>query len=437
MAASSIFVVGPEGSGTTLLWRCLAAHPELGEMRAQIAPPRRRRVAATGVLMHLSLPTLRPMLWVAPENLPRGARVVMVHRSPVHTVYSAYRRFHDDPAEAWRTYFRAARLDERYIAAHEPWCVQYEALVAKPASVLRGLYEWLGVRGDFLPRIKIRTRNDERWRTDEAFAGFMHGAFGDIDAAADIDAALAARQVPARRRAGARSRPVLDGEADRHSVAVDGDAGSDGHGPPRLMPARYLRIDDMLTPGEHAQLLEYARGRQADFAAASIIGGDGKFQVDSEFRRAATISDLDGIWTMFDSRLRRLLPYVRCELDLAWFPLGRIERQMAVHADGGFFRPHTDSADPAVAGRCITCVYYFHSRPKRFSGGELRLYDTLLRGARRERAEKYVSVDPPANTAIFFASDLYHAVCPVQRQSDAFADSRFSLNVWFLDRRVS
>src|SRR6185369_11740742 len=135
MAASSIFVVGPEGSGTTLLWRCLAAHPELGEMRAQIAPPRRRPVAATGVLMHLSLPTLRPMLWVAPENLPRGARVVMVHRSPVHTVYSAYRRFHDDPAEAWRTYFRAAHLEERYIATHDPWCVQYEALVAAPAEV--------------------------------------------------------------------------------------------------------------------------------------------------------------------------------------------------------------------------------------------------------------------------------------------------------------
>src|SRR6185369_7580892 len=135
-----------------------------------------------------------------------------------------------------------------YIAAHEPWCVQYEALVAKPATVLRGLYEWLGVRGDFLPRIKIRTRNDERWRTDEAFAGFMHGAFGDIDAAIDIDAAVAARRVPARRRAGARSRSVLDGEAERHNVAVDGDAGSDAHGPPRLMPARYLRIDDMLTP---------------------------------------------------------------------------------------------------------------------------------------------------------------------------------------------
>ena len=198
-----------------------------------------------------------------------------------------------------------------------------------------------------------------------------------------------------------------------------------------MVQARYLRIDDLLTPREHGRLLKYARTRQADFAAASVIAGDGMFQVDAEFRRAGTIDDLEDVWPMFDSRLRRLLPYVRRELDLAWFPLGRIERQMAVHGHGGFFGPHADSTDPAVAGRCITCVYYFHGRPKRFTGGELRLYDTLLRGARSERAEKYVSVDPPANTAIFFASDLYHGVGPVHCESDSFADSRFSINVWF------
>ena len=191
MRAPSIFVVGPEGSGTTLLWRCLAAHPELSAMRAEQAPPRRRRLPATGVLMHLSWPTLRPMVWVEAEDISSRAKVVLVRRSPVYTVYSAYRRFHDDPAEAWQTYFRAVRLEERYIAAHDPCCVQYEALVSAPATVLRGVYEWLGVSADFLPAIRMRARNDERWRADAPFADFMRRAFGDIEVAAAANRTLA------------------------------------------------------------------------------------------------------------------------------------------------------------------------------------------------------------------------------------------------------
>ena len=42
-----------------------------------------------------------------------------------------------------------------------------------------------------------------------------------------------------------------------------------------------------------------------------------------------------------------------------------------------------------------------------------------------------MSIDPADNSAVFFASDDYHEVRPVSRQSAAFGDSRFSINVWF------
>jgi hypothetical protein len=160
----SIFVVGAEGSGTTAVWRCVVAHPELRGMTTAQAPTPGRPMAA-GVIMHLSLPTLRPMVWVQPDDLPPGAKVIVVRRSPVHTVYSAYRRFYDDPAAAWRNYFYALRLEELYVAVHDPLCVSYEDLVCHPAKVLRAVYEALGLRGDFRPSIRLRNRNDDRWRT--------------------------------------------------------------------------------------------------------------------------------------------------------------------------------------------------------------------------------------------------------------------------------
>ena len=420
----SAFVVGPEGSGTTLLWRCLAGHPEMQDMTPVQTPARRGPFAATGALVHLSLPTLRPMWWVHPEHVPRGARVIVMRRSPVHTVFSAYRRFYDDPAAAWRAYFQAVDLEERYIKRHRPLCVAYEDLIASPAKVLRTVYEWLGIGGDFLPSIRWRTRNDRRWRKHAAFAAFMRSAFGDLYGTGSMAAEC-------REDAGRASRAR---SADGTATVVEATprvAAPKGHGPPRVVPGRFVRIDDLLAPREHARLLRYAASREADFAASTVISTDGTFRIDDEYRRSGTIADLEPVWDLFETRLRRLLPHVRRELELAWFPVGRVERQLAVHHDGGFFRAHADSTDPAVAGRCLTCVYYFHRRPKRFSGGELWLYDTVVQGGHVEKGDRHVSIDPADNTAVFFASDVYHEVRPVHRQSDAFRDSRFSLNVWF------
>jgi hypothetical protein len=422
-APPAIFVVGAEGSGSTALWRCVIAHPALRGRTTAQAPTRGRRMTA-GVIMHLSLPTLRPMVWVSPDDLPAGSKVIMVRRSPMHTVYSAYRRFYDDPAAAWRNYFHALRLEERYVTIHDPVCVSYEDLVCHPAKVLRAVYEALGLRGDFRPSIRLRNRNDDRWRGDAAFARFMQSAFGGLDAEEPLSAPrkMATKPVGRERpRNRIPARPAVPPPALPES----------GQGVPRVLPARYVRIDELLAPREHARLLAYARTHEPDFAASSVISADRAFRVEPEFRRSGTLSDVEAVWDMFDVRLRRLLPHVRRELGLPWFPLGRVERQMAVHRDGGFFRAHADNTDAAVAGRCVTCVYYFHAHPKRFTGGELRLYDTMVRGARAERSNSYVNIDPADNTAVFFASDVYHEVRPVAPQSTAFGARRFSINVWF------
>jgi Rps23 Pro-64 3,4-dihydroxylase Tpa1-like proline 4-hydroxylase len=201
--------------------------------------------------------------------------------------------------------------------------------------------------------------------------------------------------------------------------------------PARIVPARYIVVEGVLEPEEHARLLQYAVGRATDFATSSVMAPDGTSHVDLEFRRSGTIFDAKATLEVLEARLRKLVPHVRRELGLPWFPVGRVELQMAVHEDGGFFGAHTDDGREEVAGRQLTCVYYFHGQPKGFDGGELAIYDSAVRDGHAQRGSLRAIVPPADNTAVFFPSGAYHEVQAVRRRTGAFADSRFSVNVWF------
>jgi hypothetical protein len=196
-------------------------------------------------------------------------------------------------------------------------------------------------------------------------------------------------------------------------------------------PARYLRIESVLEPAEHQRLLDYVRACEAEFEPGRVLPVDGPVRVDPRVRQARDKVGLGEVWDLFESRLRRLLPQVRQALGVPWFPLGRIERHVVAHATGDFFGVHTDNGREPVAGRRITAVYYFNWAPKRFSGGQLRLYDGVLRRGRFEPAATYTTVEPVDNSLVFFSSELFHEVCPVHGDTTELYDGRFSVNIWY------
>jgi Rps23 Pro-64 3,4-dihydroxylase Tpa1-like proline 4-hydroxylase len=200
----------------------------------------------------------------------------------------------------------------------------------------------------------------------------------------------------------------------------------------QLRAARYLRVTDFLSPAEHRRLLEHVLAYQGEFEESEVIGREGTDKVDHAFRRSRTLwgRRLEQVWDLFDRRLRAMLPAVRQELGIPWFPLGRIERQLTAHGSGGFFAPHVDTGDPAVASRRISCVYYFHASPRRFAGGELKLYDTWVTPTGSSGTGTYTTLAPLDNSMVFFRSDAFHEVCPVHPETDAFGDSRFTVTVW-------
>ena len=199
-----------------------------------------------------------------------------------------------------------------------------------------------------------------------------------------------------------------------------------------LLAARYVRMTDFLSPAEHQRLLEVALAFEDDFRESGIIGQQGEATVNFEVRRSRTLQGphLDELWGMFEGRLRAVLPGVRQELGVPWFPLGKIERQLTAHGGGGFFAPHTDTGHPDVAGRRVSCVYYFHASPRRFTGGELKLYDTWVTPTGSTAAGTYTTLAPVDNSVVFFPSDAWHEVCPVYPATEAFGDCRFAITIW-------
>ena len=130
------------------------------------------------------------------------------------------------------------------------------------------------------------------------------------------------------------------------------------------------------------------------------------------------------------AELHKILPWVYQRINITPSGDGRLELQMTSHNDGDYFKLHNDNGSPDTADRVVSFVYYCNLLPKRFSGGELRLYDSRVENSYWVAADTFQTVEPINNSIVFFPSRLLHEVMLIQCESRAFADSRFTLNGW-------
>ena len=109
------------------------------------------------------------------------------------------------------------------------------------------------------------------------------------------------------------------------------------------------------------------------------------------------------------------------ELGMKTFqPIGQNARILH-YGDGVFFKPHSDNYAKSTMHRVLTCLYYFHREPKRFTGGELVLYG----GSGRVE-----TIEPENGLLVVFDSSMAHEVKPVVCSSNEFLDGRFCITVW-------
>lgn len=193
-----------------------------------------------------------------------------------------------------------------------------------------------------------------------------------------------------------------------------------------ILPAQYIQIDNFLPAADYQQLLDYVLNSQSEFTSTGAL-------TNSEYypeHRNSQVIFYPQYTQPVTERVRRLAPELMEKFDIPAFLIDKIEVQLTAHNDGEYFRFHNDNGSDMTASRQITYVYYFYREPKGFSGGELLIYDTRVEGERHFKTEQSQKVEPLNNSIVFFPSHYMHEVLPVRCPSQAFADSRFTVNGW-------
>lgn len=191
-----------------------------------------------------------------------------------------------------------------------------------------------------------------------------------------------------------------------------------------IIPSPYVQMDQFLTVAEHQSLLQSAIQQESAFVPTQTTTDT------PDYRQSMILPNLEGLADRVLERIEQVLPDVLQRLNLPVFTASEIEVQLTAHNDGNYYKLHNDSGSPDTATRELTYVYYFYNEPKPFSGGELLVYDSKIENNFYVAADSFQTVDPRNNSIVFFLSRYMHEVLPVSCPSQAFGDSRLTVNGW-------
>jgi SM-20-related protein len=180
---------------------------------------------------------------------------------------------------------------------------------------------------------------------------------------------------------------------------------------------------DFLPEETVAALLDFAARHEADFVPTKV----GRKKFDPALRVSARLRRLGVFQQVIESEILAVLPMLMDELRVSPFQIDSLGIELVAHGDGAFYKRHIDTQtapDRDVRrSRALSAVYYFHTEPKAFSGGALRLHG-IGDGA------GFVDIEPVRNSLLVFPSWAPHEVMPVHCPSRRFIDSRFAINCW-------
>jgi Rps23 Pro-64 3,4-dihydroxylase Tpa1-like proline 4-hydroxylase len=193
---------------------------------------------------------------------------------------------------------------------------------------------------------------------------------------------------------------------------------------PRQVRHPVARIEKLLSDAEISTLFDGVMAREQDFVVATTT------DQRPDVRRSLILNPPSALVAPVVDRVRSLMPKVLPMLRMPVVPVGEIEAQVTANNDGAFFSVHTDADYDKADRRYLTYVYYFNSMPKGFSGGELRLYDDILRNNKLAKGDTFQVIEPTHNTLVLFWARVMHEVRPVSVPSKQFRDSRLTVNGW-------
>jgi SM-20-related protein len=218
------------------------------------------------------------------------------------------------------------------------------------------------------------------------------------------------------------------------SMASGNDASIAARPPEGAVDVRcpYLVYRDVMGQEYVTGLLDHVVERQGDFVAGRMHKRQtGESFMDRNVRWSLYLKDLG----RFDGPIKAFVDAITGPaleaLHLIEPHVKPREFEITAYPDGGHIGEHIDTKTGKDRVRILSCVYYFAATPRRFDGGELRLYGFPKPnfGGISEPAS-FVDIEPHTDTLVVFPSWLRHQVLPVRVPSGQWADARFTINCW-------
>jgi Rps23 Pro-64 3,4-dihydroxylase Tpa1-like proline 4-hydroxylase len=183
-----------------------------------------------------------------------------------------------------------------------------------------------------------------------------------------------------------------------------------------------VQYADVLEEELNKNLLNYIVGKEKSF---KYTGGANysEYEIYHEWRKSKVIyrKEFADFIPPLEKFIREHFEEVCASLRIEPFAIHGFDFQLTSHNDGEQFKLHKDKSTPITENRMVTFVYYFHSKVKKFSGGELLFPE----GGR-------IMTEPVNNTIVFFNPTHTHEVLQVSCPSKKFEDGRFTINGWIL-----
>ena len=193
---------------------------------------------------------------------------------------------------------------------------------------------------------------------------------------------------------------------------------------------------DFLPKRELHALRKYVLDHEGDFTPSTVVSHEGPDSAsDPSYRKSLVLYNLGEYTSVIQDRLLNLLPNVLTAFNREAFPISNVDIQVTASNDGDFFKVHQDnsSEDPVdIHRREISFVYYFHTEPKSFTGGQLKLYNSENGEVQAAKKKTAQTITPRQNALVLFPSSYDHEVLPVRCPSRKFVSSRFTVNGWII-----
>lgn len=187
-------------------------------------------------------------------------------------------------------------------------------------------------------------------------------------------------------------------------------------------------IDGFLGEEASARLLAFAHGRQAEFAPSTVYSDGTRDVIDPDFRASLSFTgDFGEALADFRARLAESLAHIAAETQTRRFDPVPHDLSIVAHGHGHRFRRHIDTGTGEsralmTGDRVLSLVYYLHTAPRAFTGGDLVIH--ALAGTERQR------ITPRHDRLVAFPSIAPHEIEPVDLPGNAFAEGRFALVSW-------